>query len=235
MSKLRKITKKHLKFRGKGHEFSDMSRLLDTYQLWLDDLYPRAKFRDGLKMIEKVGHSKRMQIMRKSWLDETKPFRKEPSLERLDGENQISGADQEMRDEDLFADMLREHESASIGQAQKGTSVTAPGNEVADSNPVSKQKGRGPFDEDDDDGPDEDELDALLAEQPSQINVPSARQQPPRNDDDAPDDELDALLAEQDQSSSKNLFTPTNQPSANANNDDEYAAELEVMAEMGDW
>ncbi|KAF1826822.1 Swi3-domain-containing protein, partial [Dissoconium aciculare CBS 342.82] len=71
--KLRKIAKTRLKFRGKGHEFSDMSRLLNTYQIWLDDLYPRAKFRDALTMVEKVGHSKRMQITRRAWLDETKP------------------------------------------------------------------------------------------------------------------------------------------------------------------
>jgi replication fork protection complex subunit Csm3/Swi3 len=47
--------------------------LLRTYQLWLDDLYPRAKFADGLAIIEKLGHSKRMQVMRKAWIDEGKP------------------------------------------------------------------------------------------------------------------------------------------------------------------
>jgi replication fork protection complex subunit Csm3/Swi3 len=46
---------------------------LRTYQLWLDDLYPRAKFADGLVIIEKLGHSKRMQVMRKAWIDESKP------------------------------------------------------------------------------------------------------------------------------------------------------------------
>jgi replication fork protection complex subunit Csm3/Swi3 len=40
------------------------------YQLWLDELYPRAKFSDGLSMIEKLGHSRRLQIMRKEWIDE---------------------------------------------------------------------------------------------------------------------------------------------------------------------
>ena len=43
------------------------------YQLWLDDLYPRAKFADGLAMIEKLGHSKRMQTMRKEWINGGKP------------------------------------------------------------------------------------------------------------------------------------------------------------------
>ena len=43
------------------------------YQLWLDDLYPRAKFADGLVIIEKLGHSKRIQMMRKEWIEEGKP------------------------------------------------------------------------------------------------------------------------------------------------------------------
>jgi replication fork protection complex subunit Csm3/Swi3 len=50
-----------------------MARLLNFYQLWLDDLFPRAKFADGLAMIEKLGHSKRVQIMRKEWIGEDKP------------------------------------------------------------------------------------------------------------------------------------------------------------------
>jgi replication fork protection complex subunit Csm3/Swi3 len=43
------------------------------YQLWLDDLYPRAKFADGLAIIEKLGHQKRLQTMRREWIDEGKP------------------------------------------------------------------------------------------------------------------------------------------------------------------
>ncbi|KAK2810440.1 hypothetical protein FQN50_002929 [Emmonsiellopsis sp. PD_5] len=71
--KLRRTAKTKLKFKGKGHEFSDAMRLLNFYQLWLDDLYPRAKFADGLAMIEKLGHTKRIQTMRKEWIDEGKP------------------------------------------------------------------------------------------------------------------------------------------------------------------
>ena len=62
-----------LGLRGKGHEYSDAAKLLSYYQLWLDDLYPRAKFADGLQLVEKVGHRKRMQVMRREWIDEGKP------------------------------------------------------------------------------------------------------------------------------------------------------------------
>ncbi|OQE80768.1 hypothetical protein PENNAL_c0044G10586 [Penicillium nalgiovense] len=71
--KLRHNARQKLKFKGKGHEFKDAARLLNFYQLWLDDLFPRAKFADGLTMIEKLGHSKRIQAMRREWIDEEKP------------------------------------------------------------------------------------------------------------------------------------------------------------------
>lgn len=42
------------------------------YQLWLDALYPKAKFGDGLAIIEKLGHTKRMQLLRRDWINEGK-------------------------------------------------------------------------------------------------------------------------------------------------------------------
>ncbi|KAA6412821.1 MAG: replication fork protection component swi3 [Lasallia pustulata] len=71
--KLRRLARERLKFKGKGHEYTDVARLLSFYQLWLDDLFPRAKFADGLTIIEKLGHAKRMQTMRREWIDEGKP------------------------------------------------------------------------------------------------------------------------------------------------------------------
>ncbi|OAR05650.1 hypothetical protein LLEC1_04908, partial [Akanthomyces lecanii] len=62
-----------LKLKGKGHEFSDMARLLSFYQLWLDDLYPKARFLDALAMVEKAGHKKRLMTARNEWLNECKP------------------------------------------------------------------------------------------------------------------------------------------------------------------
>jgi replication fork protection complex subunit Csm3/Swi3 len=79
---------KNLKFKGRGHEvsrliaiqhklslckYSDIARLLSFYQLWLDDLFPKAKFLDALAMVEKLGHKKRMQLMRMDWINEGKP------------------------------------------------------------------------------------------------------------------------------------------------------------------
>ena len=57
-----------------------MARLLNFYQLWLDDLYPRAKFADALAIIEKLGHTKRMQTMRREWINEGKSRESSDSL-----------------------------------------------------------------------------------------------------------------------------------------------------------
>jgi replication fork protection complex subunit Csm3/Swi3 len=54
-------------------QFSDAARLLSFYQLWLDDLFPKAKFLDALTMVEKAGHGKNMAVLRKQWIDEGKP------------------------------------------------------------------------------------------------------------------------------------------------------------------
>ncbi|KXJ89368.1 replication fork protection component Swi3-domain-containing protein, partial [Microdochium bolleyi] len=62
-----------LKFKGKGHEFSDAAKLLSFYQLWLDDLFPKARFIDALGMVEKAGHKKFMAAKRVEWINEGKP------------------------------------------------------------------------------------------------------------------------------------------------------------------
>ncbi|KAH8816827.1 replication fork protection component Swi3-domain-containing protein [Xylogone sp. PMI_703] len=69
---------KHLKFKGKGHEYSDAARLLEFYQLWLDDIFPKARFLDALEMVEKAGHKKRVQMMRMEWINEGRPRASQP-------------------------------------------------------------------------------------------------------------------------------------------------------------
>lgn len=196
--KLRKVTKSRLKIRGKGHEFTDISNLLNTYQLWLDDLYPRAKFRDAVKMVEKVGHSKRMQVTRRAWLDDTKPNRREltppPDVEMSD----TAGAGEAGGNDTLST-------SPNVGNgAHTGDDHGAPDNDELemllgdDSNGAeprvpAQPRMSGPFL---DDEPDEDELDALLAV--SGAPQPHRKQRPSKSFEEEPDeDELDALMAAQ--------------------------------------
>ncbi|TKA23356.1 hypothetical protein B0A50_07564 [Salinomyces thailandicus] len=222
--KLRKSARK-IKFKGKGYEFSDVSRLLNMYQLWLDDLYPRAKFRDALTMVEKLGHSKRMQINRRAWMDVTKPNRTEASPERI-GDVEMSGAldglpEHEMSraqsaEDNVFSEdtdiaprnaepgvvrqdeIPEEDDLDALMAADTGTTRGGTG-QRQQQQPNTKQKG--PFEEDDD-GPDEDELDALLAESnssaPKAFSSQPQRRGPFEEDDDAHDeDELDALMDEE--------------------------------------
>ena len=63
-----------------------MQRLLNYYQLWMHDVFPKAKFRDCIEMTEKVGHKSNVRIMRKEWIDLTKPHPPPPTW-REDGED----------------------------------------------------------------------------------------------------------------------------------------------------
>ncbi|CAG8908587.1 unnamed protein product [Penicillium egyptiacum] len=134
--KLRRTARQKLKFKGKGHEFKDAARLLNFYQLWLDDLFPRAKFADGLTMIEKLGHSKRIQAMRREWINEEKPRLFDssgPTREELEGrhvpENHADSnhspaagsQDKEgIADQDLFIPDPNESARATISYPEPG-------------------------------------------------------------------------------------------------------------------
>ncbi len=223
---LRRITKSRLKFRGTGHEFTDMSKLLNTYQLWLDELYPRVKFRDGLAMVEKLGHTKRMQVMRRAWLDDTKPSAsaREPSPDELD-DTVMSGA---LPTESARVDGDRSDSEA----AQPVRSPTLEDTAVV--SPKAQQS---------DDAPDDDELDALMAEDtiapkpaPSQ---PQRQRGPFDDDDDEEEDDLAALLQEKSAPGSGQAMLSTSKantdPPRNGGNEDDFADEEEAMADMDMW
>lgn len=173
--KLRKLARsgkigKRLGFKGKGHEFSDVAKLMTYYQLWLDDLYPRAKFADGLVMMEKVGHSKRMQVMRKEWIDEGKPGYLRDKLEK---------------EEDATHEETKPKGDATNSNAEEQQD----GDALFFADPNMVKEGPPAID------PDDDELDALLAEQRT---IPAAAKPPSGQDESEGEDDLDALLAEQD-------------------------------------
>lgn len=173
-----------------------MARLLNTYQLWLDDLYPRAKFADGLAIIEKLGHTKRMQMMRKEWIYENRP---KPSVEDdtavepaapQDHIGEGSAVGRNVEAEDTRTEHPLEL-AESIGQ-EPPVGVRPEGS-------TSQQGG----------APEEDELDALLAE--------------------------DAMQDERQQDS---LFGsgPATKPSSAmlGSHADDYGDDLEAMADL-DW
>ncbi|KZM26408.1 chromosome segregation in meiosis- protein [Ascochyta rabiei] len=174
--RLRKISKERLRFKGKGHEYGDIARMLNMYQLWLDDLYPRAKFADALAIIEKVGHTKRMQVDRKAWMDEGKPGRDTEQDEDdlvATVPDEAPARDQQEAMEDLDA-------GEDITQVRSGSAIHH--QPQAQSDPIVE-------------GPDEDELDALLAET-TQADNPVTRPVPSQSEptqDDIFADEMEAM------------------------------------------
>ena len=68
-------------------------------------MYPRAKFSDGLSMIEKLGHSKRVQVYRRQWIEEGKPNRSDSysaDIEAdIDGTNIAGPGDDNVPDQTL--------------------------------------------------------------------------------------------------------------------------------------
>ncbi|KAG2357674.1 replication fork protection component Swi3-domain-containing protein [Suillus spraguei] len=63
---------KNFKVKGKGHERSDLQRILQVYQFWSHRLYPKTPFKDTVERVEKLCHSKRMQVRLSVWRDEAK-------------------------------------------------------------------------------------------------------------------------------------------------------------------
>jgi replication fork protection complex subunit Csm3/Swi3 len=223
LSKLRKITRSRIKFRGKGHEFSDMSMLLDTYQLWLDELYPRAKFRDALSMVEKVGHSKAMQVRRRAWLDDTKPTARDPSPEK---------------DDDVVMSGALPNRDAGDGE-QRSESPIFPADAIAGGQSKAREGT-----EHSEDAPDDDELDALLAEDTA-LTKTAAPQLPKQRapfEEDEDEDEMDALLAEENSvafgGSKSQQETQQSQRAGSTSNErtvNDFADEEEAMADMDMW
>lgn len=179
---------KKLRWKGKGHEFSDCARLLNYYQTWLDDLYPRAKFADGLQIIEKVGHSKRMQVNRKQWIDEGKPgYARDKTFSKPDGA--------ENEDDDLYASgEVPTKENVAQQDSEQGSRPHSSlfGNGIESGNMFFPDSHKTSNDAYNDDLPEDDELDALLAEQTT-----SNTKKPALEPESEGEDDLDALLAEQ--------------------------------------
>ncbi len=151
-------------------QYSDVARLLNIYQLWLDDLYPRAKFADGLAMIEKLGHKKSLQIMRKEWINEGKPRERYDDLEAIPEvsryhqdsasgpQHAVLGKDTAQKPDEISAvdewsddDIFGPHISSGAVHKQR------PEDTSNDSLFISGEDTR-------EDAPPEDDLDALLAE-----------------------------------------------------------------------
>ncbi|KAI1212008.1 Swi3-domain-containing protein [Annulohypoxylon truncatum] len=239
-----------LKFKGKGHEFSDAARLLSFYQLWFDDLFPKAKFLDAAAMAEKAGHKKYMRMKRMEWIDEGKP---KPAGH--DGDDDIDGLfgepseQPEERSAAIFpARIAPIFQNAGSERPQTPTRDDVPDDEdmgdIYNATPVASKAtqpagtstfGNGGtstslFGNGNGGEPDEDDLDALMAEEEAQRTKPTslfgngstANASRPRDEPD--EDDLDALMAEaeaQQEPTNRNSNTAPKQAVAATNHDED--------------
>ncbi|OAA47971.1 replication fork protection component Swi3 [Cordyceps fumosorosea ARSEF 2679] len=229
-----------LKFKGKGHEFSDMTRLLSFYQRWLDDLYPKARFLDALAMVEKAGHKKRLVDARKAWREENDPNRQE--------NKEDDPFDLEDRPDTTAVSLPQRPSASRLIQGLDGDQPPRPRTPTPRDHPDD-------FDEEDlydvtpraargrrpgltamqPDAPDNDDLDALMAEAEGHDSRPPAArttttvQRRLREEGDG--DDLDDLIAEAEEQDArpKSIFgNPTASKPAEMDWDDDEAALREM-------
>ncbi|KAI0101157.1 Swi3-domain-containing protein [Daldinia grandis] len=207
-----------LKFKGKGHEFSDTARLLSFYQLWFDDLFPKAKFLDAAAMAEKAGHKKYMRMKRMEWIEEGKP---KPA--GLDGDDDDLFGESHNQPEErapavfpariapIFQDRGSERAHTPIrddvpgddddiyGATPQPAKKTQPTNKLAIGSESTTTRPMGTSLFGNGDEPDEDDLDALMAEEEAQRTKPTSilgGMKPDQSRDEPDGDDLDALMAE---------------------------------------
>lgn len=189
-----------------------MARLLNLYQLWLDDLYPRAKFVDGLAIIEKLGHTKRMQTMRKEWINEGRP--RDPAENWGTGEAKSNGQHPGPASGLGKSPETRPNEGSSTPAATNA--IDFDNGEIYDATPKKVRETSTNHNQESDE--------SLFLSEDEQVNA-----QPP-------DDDLDALLAEDEvkESASTALTAKQGQAQGHTGQEANFDDEMEAMAGMDD-
>lgn len=155
-------------------------------------MFPKAKFHDGLALIEKLGHKKRLKVMRQEWINEEKP-KPEKDLSDDDGDVDMQHKDSRANGD---ARSPRPGEDSQLGGQHHDRTNMGINNErdvVNDSSgdeALYRQPTPLPRD---DGGPEGDELDRLLAEdavlQPKVASVRIPEEPEPDHNEFADDEE----------------------------------------------
>lgn len=251
---------KDLKLKGKGHEVSvkkglyihsngrrlttytqwrDAARILSFYQEWLDDLFPKAKFLDALAMVEKIGHTKALHEIRTNLIDESRP-----KSSTFDEGDEGDAAETEQQE----ADALQRQPGSMAPRSEKPSSNRAKTpdrndwleDDIYNATPTANRKKDTATETQD--GPDDDELDALMAQTGGSTpqNKPDDRPvragfsagkpntMPSQPDD---EDDLDALMAEAEAEQSSRKEPPAIRAAGDDDMDDLDALMAEAEAQ----
>lgn len=191
---------KKLRLKGKGHEFSDVGKMLEMYQIWLNNLYPKNKFLDAAATVERLGHKSRVVVARKGWIDAGRY----PKEDGKDVERVGSG------ERDIFADpTLLPRETGGLMQQDAATFTGT--RELAERQKAACGTKQG-------DAPDDLDLDDLFDTQDhsgplrtgAPLAAPAAQKSIFGGNDIPSDDDLDALMAEQEMNSVPAYTKPAN-------------------------
>ena len=61
-----------LKFKGKGNEQQDLDKLLNFFQIWGHELFPKLKFQSFVERTEKICKEKRLRVFHSAVIQETR-------------------------------------------------------------------------------------------------------------------------------------------------------------------
>lgn len=63
---------RYIQFQGKGHEAADLKKLMTYYTIWANNLYPKFRFKDFAKKVQKPASTSRVKVVVAEWQDEYK-------------------------------------------------------------------------------------------------------------------------------------------------------------------
>ena len=145
---------------------------MSFYQEWLDDLFPKAKFLDALAMVEKAGHHKMMQKMRVDWINEGRPR----SNVTADGGDDDEPAGEQQETEAPAPPQAERIAPIFEKTASAARPTTPPAkdpfeDDIYGATPIGARKTDRPAETGGE--PDQDELDALMAEMEQEPSAPA--------------------------------------------------------------
>ncbi|KAG5980063.1 hypothetical protein E4U55_004425 [Claviceps digitariae] len=136
--------------------------------MWLDDLFPKAKFLDALAMVEKAGHKKRVATARNELINEGKPKPRE-------------------RDEEEDLDLELHGDARAVTARDDGGNAASTGRHVDGDRPATPVRDKGGV---------MDEEEDLYGATPRNGNARPQRRTETEDMVPGEDDDLDALIAE---------------------------------------
>ncbi|ORX96197.1 Swi3-domain-containing protein [Basidiobolus meristosporus CBS 931.73] len=115
-----------LKFKGKGQEFEDLQHLLDFYQLWCHQLFPKMCFPDAIKKIENLCSERRLKVFREELIKTELSNRKTaPEIQvQLDNNRPETLTEWSFGDHEETGSNLPEDNTAPLVDADGGVQLT---------------------------------------------------------------------------------------------------------------